>query len=75
MFVFNGGLFGLEKGCEVARAQSGLDLVHTDLAEPTDLWSINSHEYAMSLTYDHTTLVFVFFLKAKCDTLQAIPCR
>lgn len=54
-----------------AKAKSALQLVHTDLAGPIDPESREGYRYALSFTDDHSSAVFVYFLKHKSDTVVA----
>lgn len=53
------------------RAKTPLALVHTDLARPIHPESRDGHRYALSFTDDFSSVVFVYFLKNKSDTVQA----
>ena len=53
------------------RAKSALELIHTDLAGPIDPKSREGYRYALSFTDDHSSAVFVYFLKHKSDTVDA----
>lgn len=53
------------------RAKTAVELVHTGFAGPIDPESINGHRYAVSLTDDYSSAIFVCFLKNKSDTVQA----
>jgi len=53
------------------RAKSALELVHTDLAGPIDPVAKDGFKYALAFTDDYSGSVFVYFLKAKSDTVKA----
>lgn len=53
------------------RAKSPLELIHTDLAGPIDPKFREGYRYALSFTDDHSSAVFVYFLKHKSDTVDA----
>lgn len=54
-----------------ARATEPLGLVHTDLAGPITPQSREGFKYTLSFTDDFSSVVFVYFLKNKCDTVEA----
>ena len=47
------------------------ELVHNDLAGPIDTVDINGNRYAITLTDDFFSAVFVYFLKSKNTTVAA----
>ena len=53
------------------KANTPLELVNTDLAGPVNNESINGFKYMHSFTDVCTGAVFVYFLKAKSDAVQA----
>lgn len=53
------------------RAKSPLELIHTDLAGPVDPKSRERYRYTLSFTDDHSSAVFVYFLKYKSETVDA----
>lgn len=53
------------------RAKAALELVHTDLAGPIDPEAKDGFRYALAFTDDYSGAVFVYFLKAKSDTVKA----
>lgn len=54
------------------KVKTPLELVNTDLAGPVNNESIGGFKYMQSFTDVYTGAVFVYFLKAKSDALQAI---
>ena len=53
------------------RAACTFELIHTDLAGPTEPADINGHRYAITFTNDFSGAIFVYFLKTKKDTVSA----
>lgn len=53
------------------RATAPLQRIHTNLAGPIANESIDGYKYVQSFTDDYSNAVFVYFLKAKNDALQA----
>lgn len=53
------------------RAMAALELVHTDLAGPIDPVAKDGFKYALAFTDDYSGSLFVYFLKAKSDTVKA----
>ena len=53
------------------RAQKPLEFVHCDLAGPTDPVARDGFKYAISLVDDYTSIIMVYFLKQKSDTIDA----
>lgn len=53
------------------RAKAALELVHTDLAGPTDSVTNDGFRYALAFTDDCSGTVFVHFLKGKSDNVIA----
>ncbi|PIK49005.1 copia-like retrotransposable element, partial [Apostichopus japonicus] len=53
------------------RANSPLELVHTDLCGPINPIAKDGFKYAMSFTDDYSGLVFVYFLRSKSDSVTA----
>lgn len=53
------------------RSTVPLELVHTDLAGPINPVSKDGFKYAIAFTDDYSGTVFVYFLKAKSDTVKA----
>ena len=54
-----------------ARASVPLELVHTDLAGPIDPVSREGFRYGIAFTDDYSGAMFVYFMKAKSDTVAA----
>ncbi|KAI5621190.1 hypothetical protein C0J50_19125 [Silurus asotus] len=53
------------------RSKAPLQMVHTDLAGPVATESMDGYKYVQSFTDDYSSVVFVYFLKRKSDTVQA----
>ena len=53
------------------RAESILDLVHSDLWGPTPVTSIDGTRYVLTLTDDNSRWLWVIFLKSKSDAFKA----
>ncbi|XP_063857145.1 uncharacterized protein LOC135098678 [Scylla paramamosain] len=53
------------------RSKAKLDMVHCDLAGPIDPVAKDGFKYALSFVDDYSGLIMIYFLKYKCDTLQA----
>lgn len=53
------------------KAKAALELVHTDLAGPIEPEAKDGFRYTLAFTDDYSGAVFVYFLKAKSDTVKA----
>ena len=53
------------------RAKAALEVVHTDLAGPSEQEAKIGFRYTPLFTDDYSGAVFVYFLKAKSDTVKA----
>lgn len=53
------------------RAEEALELVHTDLAGPIEPEAKDGFRYTLAFTDDYSGTMFVYFLKAKSDTVKA----
>lgn len=52
-------------------ATTALALVHTDLARPIEPAAKDGFRYSLAFTDDYSGAMFVYFLKAKSDTVRA----
>ena len=53
------------------KAKAPLELVHSDLAGPVHISSLEGSKYAIVFTDDYTGTIFVYFLKNKSDASKA----
>lgn len=54
------------------RTKSALELVHADLAGPVDPVAKDGFRFTLAFTDNYSSMAFVYFLKAKNDTVKEI---
>ena len=54
------------------RATAAMELIHSDLSGAVDPISKDGYKYAMTFVDDYSSVIFVYFIKQKCDAVDTL---